>query len=662
MHEGKIIEFIDQGRFVSTLCLEDRGNKLHLLTPTNREVNLSLKRALFVSSSAIDPLRPREELLERLRQTESARETLRQHVNVSELWELVRDENERFSHRYLAQLCFGEPVSDDHLSALIRALFEDRLYFRLKDGQFLPNSEEKVSQIAREREEAAAREEMLRVGGDWLKAIQAGEKVFPPACQKEIIALLSSLVLYGREAPDYKFSKELLARAGISNAREARSLLVRLGVWDEDENLDLIRLEIKTSFGKEKLNLSSLLACSKPNLEGREDLRHLPVLTIDGPLTRDFDDAVSLEEDGDQLILGVHIADVAACIPKDSPLDREACLRGSSLYLPRRQIPMIPPDLSQEKLSLKLDCDRLAISLLARLGKDARLIDYRFVPSIVRVKRQLTYDEANTMVASEGPLFKKLYQLSMALRSMRMEHDAISLSLPELEVRFKDDGSVQLEMVEQNTPSRMLVAEIMIFYNWLLARFCKQNEIPVLFRTQGEPSERLTEDQFGYIYYVFKQRRKLNPLKISTKPAPHCGLGLDVYTNATSPIRRYLDLVAQRQVACFLSEELLPYSEEALEGLRMTIAPTLKALERVRRNRVRYWVLKYLRQHIGKKYRAMVLYVLKNRYRIVLLDFLHMMELRQEEESGLYPGQQFNVVIRKSDPWDDILEVSYAGD
>lgn len=661
MYQGKIIEFIEQGKFVSTLCLEDRGNKLHLLTTTNREINLSPKRALLVSSSAIDPLRPREELLERLRQSELTREGLKHQINVSELWELVRDEDERFNHHYLALLCFGEPVSDDHLSALVRALFEDRLYFKLKDGQFLPNSEERVEQIIKEREEAAIREEMLKAGGDWLKAVHEGKEATPPACEKEVIKLLTSFVLYEREAPDYTFAKELLAKAGLTHARKARALLVKLGIWDEDENLDLIRLEIKTSFGKEKLDLSSRVACSRPDFEGREDLRDLPVLTIDGPWTKDFDDAVSLEQADGHFILGVHISDVAASIPQDSPLDREAYQRASSLYLPRQQIPMIPPDLSQETLSLRQGCDRLAISLLAHLEKDGRLIDYRFTPSIVRVKRQLTYDESNQMIATDPPL-KRLYQLSLSLRSMRMEHDAVSLSLPELQVRFQDDGSVELEMVEQNTPSRMLVAELMIFYNWLLARFCKQNEIPLLFRTQGEPSERLTEDQFGYIYYVFKQRRKLNPLKISTKPAPHSGLGLDVYTNATSPIRRYLDLVAQRQVISFLSEKSLPYEEEDLEELRMTIEPTLKALERVRRNRIRYWTLKYLAQHIGKKYRAMVLDVLKSKYRILLLDFLHIVELRQEGEAGMYPGQQFSVVIKRSDPWDDILEVSYAGD
>jgi exoribonuclease-2 len=149
MNQGRIIEYIDQGRFICTLCLQDKGNKLHLLTPSNREVNLSPKRALLVSGPTIDTMRPREELLERLRQTEGRRDKLKGRIDVKELWELIRDEKESFDHKYLAQLAFGEGLSDDHLSALVRALFEDRLYFKMKDSRFLPNSEGKIDQILR---------------------------------------------------------------------------------------------------------------------------------------------------------------------------------------------------------------------------------------------------------------------------------------------------------------------------------------------------------------------------------------------------------------------------------------------------------------------------------------------------------------------------------
>lgn len=661
MHQGKIIEFIEQGRFVSTLCLQDKGNRLHLLTSTNREVNLSPKRALLVSSSSIDPLRPREELLDRLRETESLRDALKCRVNVEELWELVKGEEERFSHRYLAELCFGQSISDDHLSALARALFEDRLYFRLKDGMFLPNSGEKVEQIVREREEEAAREEKLQAGSAWLKEIRLGRRPLRPACGREVIDLLAQLALYGREAPEYKLAKELLSKAGINDISKARSLLVDMGEWEEDENLDLVRLEIRTEFGEEKLKASADLAATAVRFEGREDLRTLPLLTIDGPLTRDFDDALSLELQEGELHLGIHIADVAEWILPESTLDREAFSRSSSLYLPRRQIPMIPPDLSQETLSLKGGCERLAISLLARFDQGGNLMEYRFAPSIVCVERQLTYDAVNDMLESD-PTLKRLHDLSVTLRRMRAERDAVSLSLPELEVHFSHDGLFQLKMVEQNTPSRALVAEFMILYNWLFARFCRDQEIPILFRTQMEPSERLTEDHLGYVYYVFKQRRKLNPLKITTVPGPHSGLGLDLYTNATSPIRRYLDLIAQRQVKAFLSEGRAAYDEKALEDMRMSLEPVLKALDRVKRNRLRYWVLKYLRRHMGNKYEAIVLDVMKNKYRILLLDFLYIAELRRDEKADLYPGQPLNVLIRKCDPWEDTLEVGYGGD
>ena len=134
MNQGKIIEYIDQGKFICTLCLNDKINRLHLLTTSNREVNLSPKRAILISSTIIDTLKPREELLEKLKHTEETRSSLKAQIDVKELWELVRDEEESFDHKYLAQLVFGHTITDDHLSALVRALFEDHLHFKMKDG------------------------------------------------------------------------------------------------------------------------------------------------------------------------------------------------------------------------------------------------------------------------------------------------------------------------------------------------------------------------------------------------------------------------------------------------------------------------------------------------------------------------------------------------
>ncbi|HDG97349.1 MAG TPA: hypothetical protein ENG73_04130 [Desulfobacterales bacterium] len=129
MTQGKIVEYIDQGKIICSLCLQDKGNRLHLLTTSNREVNLSPKRALLISETSFDTSKSREELLEYLKRTEALRKALKEEVNPKELWELVHGEREIFDNKYLAELCFGEPVTDHHVSALVRALFEDRLHF-----------------------------------------------------------------------------------------------------------------------------------------------------------------------------------------------------------------------------------------------------------------------------------------------------------------------------------------------------------------------------------------------------------------------------------------------------------------------------------------------------------------------------------------------------
>ncbi|MFH1349831.1 MAG: ribonuclease catalytic domain-containing protein [Pseudomonadota bacterium] len=659
MNQGKIIEYIDKGKLVCALCIQDKGGKLHLFTSSNREMNLSLKRALLISDSYADLSLPKEDQLNKLKQTEELRESLSRDIPIQEIWELVCDEGESFGYKYLAQLCFGDKVTDNHISALVRALFEDRTFFRMKDGRFFPNSGERIAQIVSQRGQETLREERLTQGSAWLREILQNRTVQPPPCKEEIIDVLIELAIHGNDAPDFKYGKELLLRAGVSQIEQARNLLVRLGVWEEDENLELIRLDIRRSFEEKLLVESDQLTQVKIELNGREDLRHLPVVTIDGPLTRDFDDALSMEVEGDTIHLGIHIADVAGLIDSNSPIDMEASQRGSSLYLPRCQIPMMPPNLSQNILSLIKGCDRGAISLLSRFDMDGNLIDYRFVPSLIRVQDQLTYEHVNGLYTQEVH-FKQMYRLSQMFRQKRIDKGALILSLPELAVQIAPDSAVELRMIDQETPSRMIVAEFMIFYNWMVAKFCREHQIPILFRGQEEPSEKVSINEAGYIFFVFKQRRKLNPLRIDLEPKPHKGLGLDLYTNASSPIRRYLDLVIQRQLRNFLFENSPVYNEEELEKIRVSVTPVLKDHQWIKQRRTRYWVLKYLMQHTDEKFPALILDILKNRYRVLLTDFLMVAEMRRENGQNFSEGQSIVVRVQKSDPLNDLLILKSA--
>ena len=660
MTQGRIVEYIDQGKIICSLCLQDKGNRLHLLTTTNREVNLSPKRALLISESSFDVSKSREELLEYLKKTEALRKALKEEVDPKELWELVRGEAEIFDNRYLAELCFGEPVGDHHVSALVRALFEDRLHFRLKDGRFLANTEERVEQILRQKQEEALREERLAKGSHWIKQAMGGRPAEEPEVKDYVIKVLRDLALYGKEASLLNEGKELLARAGISRIEEARNILVNLGIWEEDENLDLIRFNIPSEFGSQEKQEARGLALVLPPQEGLEDLTHLEVVTIDGPLTRDFDDALSIQINEETIELGIHIADVASIIKPGTALDRAAASKPSSLYLPRRQIPMIPPELSENILSLKQGTERQSISLLCRFTKAGELIDYRFTLALVRVRENLIYGEVNGSMDTE-PHISEMFRLARALRQRREESGALNLSLPEVQVVVDEQGNISTFQLDQNTPSRMIVAEFMILYNWLAGRFCRDNEIPALYRTQAEPSERLSQDGMDYLLYVFLQRRRIYPLLLDTSPAPHSGLGVDAYAQVSSPIRRYLDLVVQRQIRQFLLSGSPLYTEEELEQIRLEVEPSLRTLAKIKRNRLRYWILKLLSQNLGKKYKAMVLDDIRSKYRVVLTDFLMTADIKKVEGLLLGQGQYIWVEVKKADPWSDTLVLEYAG-
>lgn len=660
MHEGKIIEYIDQGKVSCTLCLQDKGNRLHLLTSLNRQVNLAPKRAVFVSSSTLEPSSPREEILAGLKQMESRRESLKQEIHVRDLWELIKDEKESFDYTYLAQLCFGEETTEDHVSALVRALFEDKTYFKMKEGRFIPLAEDKVEKIVRQRDEKAQKGKRLQRDSEWLKEVFKGDDIPQEENGEHVIEVLVDLALFGKDASRYEYGKELLARAGFSHIGKARSLLIRLGIWEEDEPVDILRLDIRRRFAGDLLRDATELNEKPIDRTGREDLRHLPVFTIDGPHTEDFDDALSVEIQGDHIQIGIHITDAAALIDAGSHLDREASLRGSSLYLPRRQIPMFPPELAHDRLSLIRGEDRPAVSLLTRFDRDGNLQDYRFVLSLINVKRQLTYDTVNEQMEMDET-FSALFQICSKLQQRRVEQGALILSLPELSIRVHDDASVSIEMVSQDSPSRMMIAELMILYNWLTARFCRDNQVPVLYRSQKEPSEKLPVDETGYIYFVFRQRRKLHPLVIDVAPAPHAGLGLDAYTNVTSPIRRFFDLVIQRQVRHFLLYGTSFYNREELEKIRLRVAPNLKDIDTVKRNRIRYWILKYLQQQTGKETPAIILDVMKSKYRVILTEYLITAEMKRDTGRDFSPGKGIMVRVNKSDPWDNLLKLEYAG-
>ncbi|MFW6147821.1 MAG: RNB domain-containing ribonuclease [Thermodesulfobacteriota bacterium] len=659
MNEGKIIEYIDQKRIIISVCLKDRMSKLQLLTSGNHEVSISPKRALLLSSASLSIARPREELVKELKEIEKERIELAEQVSVQELWELTYEEQREFTFVELAELAFCNHVTDAHISALVRRLFADRIYFKLKDASFVPHSPEKVAQLAKAIEAAELREKEISQGGWFIKELVNGRTPQDPPLKEKIIEVLVQLALYGKDAPDFRLGREMFARAGIKDISQAHNLLVKLNVWDEDENLDLHRLRLPTEFSEPLMEEAERIAQKEPDLADREDVTGLPIFTIDGPFTRDFDDALSLEPLDGGYRLGVHIADVSAFIKPNSRLDGEAFARATSIYLPATQIPMLPPKLSNDALSLVKEVKRLAVTLFCDFDENWSLIGHRFARTVVKVEKQLTYDEVNGAYMEE-PVLALLYRLAQSLRKKRAMNGAMILPLPEVHVVFNNNSHLQVHLIEQDSPARLMVSECMIFYNWLTAKFAAQAGIPILYRGQEPPQERLPFDESNYIYYVFQQRRKLHPLSIDTKPQPHSGIGVDAYTNATSPLRRYMDLLVQRQILAVLTGTNPAYSESRIEEIGLSVQQTLKAIDVMKRNRMRYWILKYLAQRIGERFSALVFQKLRSKYLVILTDLLFIGDLQVPNSREISPGEKITVAVKKSDPHTDVLILELA--
>jgi len=659
MAEGKIIEYIDQRKIVLSVCLKDKGNKLQLLTISNHEVSISPKRALLISSAILNTSRSKGELLKELKVIEKIRTDYMTQASVQDLWELTHEENRAFTYKYLAQLSFGRDITDDHISALVRALFADWAYFKIKDGSFIPNSPDKVEQIIKAREAAELRERELAEGANFLREITNSRHPEEPPLKDKIIELLMQLALYGKDAPDYKLGKEMFSRAGIKNIDNARRILVNLNIWDEDENLDLHRFNIRSNFSELARKETDSVMKKEVGSAERKDLQDLSIFTIDGPHTKDFDDALSLEPIGEGYRLGVHVTDLTPFIKVDGHLDREAYHRASSIYLPVTQISMFPPNLSNNALSLVKGFKRFAISLFAHFDRDWNLENFSFAPTTVRVEKQLTYDQVNT-IYKEEPIFSALYQLCQALRQKRVDNSAMLIPLPEIHFEFDNNSGICPRLIEQNTPSKIIVSECMILYNWLTAKFAFERNLPLLYRSQEPAQERLPIDESKYIYYVFQQRRKLRPLFIDTIPHPHSSLGVDIYTNATSPLRRYMDVLVQRQIYSALFQKRPVYEELRLKELNMAIHQALKNIDLMKRNQVRYWMLKYLAGRINDSFKAIVLQKFKYKYSIILTDLLFVADLPNVRGLELSPSEEIKVVVKKSDPWDDILMLEIA--
>lgn len=658
MKSGNIVEYIDRQKIMCAVVLEIKNQRLRLLTESNREVNLSANRLVHTCKSRIDLSMGRSKTVVTLKEIVARRIALINHVDIKELWEVLNTEQEWIDLRTMTEFCFPDSPSDDHESAVVRAFFRDRLYFKFQRDRFFPNTQDQVERkIAHERE-IARKNRVIQEGGDWLANVMNDNDPSIPEDKLEIVDLLNSFYLFGKENENYDLAKAILARAGIDPDEELFSVLVKLGVFRENENIDLHRYNIATVFSDEVNRYATrLIASAQDSLDTRhrKDLTMLPLMTIDGQSTLDFDDAISLEDYGDHYRLGIHIVDVGHFVKKGDVIDREALSRGSSIYMPDQKIPMLPSSLAEDLCSLKAGQLRPAISILVNLSRSYEINDYEITPSLINVKRQLTYYDVN-IIADDDEDIIALRNIAEKFRLRRMSAGAVQITLPDIHIWIADDGEITVSRINRESPGRMLVAEIMIMANWLMAKFLIGHHVPAIYRSQTSPRERLYKRDNGTLFQNCMQRKLLSRFVLNAEPEKHSGLGLNAYVTATSPIRKYFDLATQRQIRSVFGLEK-PSTREEINDVIQNLEQPMSHVAKIQYRRHRYWLLKYLEKQFGQKEEAIVLYKKRSNYQIILKEYMIECELPLSSGIELKPEDLIQVTMQHANARKDVLSV-----
>ena len=402
-------------------------------------------------------------------------------------------------------------------------------------------------------------------------------------------------------------SRALRALDRGETAENAHRLLLEIGRWPTTTNPHPRRFGGLLTAPEEEVEVSAV--------EKRVDLTHLDSFAIDDDGNRDPDDALSIE--GNRL--WVHVADAAGVAPPESPCDLAARARGATLYLPEDTVPMLPAA-AIDQLGLGLQERSNALSFGIDFDSMGALKGFEVVLSEIQVQRT-TYFKAEELLDRDP--FLRLDQWCHLSRERRRSAGAIFIDLPEVKIAYKK-GDVTIDLLPSTT-SRQLVSEAMLLAGEAVGRFGLDNGIPLPFATQDPPAEIWHEEEG--LAGMYQRRKSLKRSLIRSVQGPHAGLGLENYVQATSPMRRYMDLVVHQQLRAFLAGKPGLNGQQLLErvGATTELSDLVRKTERMSNL---HWTLVYLSQRPNWKGSGTVVEQRDSRYTVLIPDLGH--------ETGIY--------------------------
>ncbi|NWF62124.1 MAG: VacB/RNase II family 3'-5' exoribonuclease [Fischerella sp.] len=608
-------------------------------------------------------------------------EQIKSYLDPSSLevaWELLVEGGETVTPAEMATLLFSESEPPQCYAAHC-LLSEDKIYFKQKGDSYEPRTAAQVAerkhQLEVEALKAKGQQEFLARVEQALKGEavewQRHDRHRLEALEK-YAALLADTVRVGlnydslaRAYPPPAPVQETMSMLGRSATPQgAFQLLVDLGWWSPHENLFLRRSSIPVQFPTKVLEVAQQRLESPPTDPdtNRLDLTHLKVYTIDDESTTEIDDGLSWELLGDgRERLWVHIADPTRFLMPEDELDLEARKRGSTVYLPTGMVPMFPELLATGPMSLVQGKVCCALSFGIILDASGAVEDYSIYASFIKPTYRLTYEDVDEMLdlgVEAEPEIAAIAKWATKRKTWRYAQGAISINMPEAMIKVKNDD-ISINVLDDST-SRQLVAEMMILAGEVAARYGQIHNIPLPFRGQPQPElppeQELIQLPAGFVR-ACAMRRCMPKSEMSITPVRHAGLGLDTYTQATSPIRRYSDLLTHFQLKAHLRGDVLPFSAEQLKEVMMSVSTVTQEVTMVERQTNRYWALEYLRRSPEKIWHATVLMWLRedSGLALILLEDLGL-QLPMSFRRSVNLGEQVLVKVSHADPQKDVIQ------
>ena len=457
----------------------------------------------------------------------------------------------------------------------------------------------------------------------------------------------------------HKVVVELTSYGGEGKKPEGR--IVEILGHANDPGVDILSIvkayDLPIEFPEKVLNQAERVA--KPvtgaDMAGRKDVRDWQTVTIDGEDAKDLDDAITLTKEGDNYILGVHIADVTNYVQENSALDREALKRGTSVYLADRVIPMLPHVLSNGMCSLNAGEDRLALSCIMTVDAKGNVVDHQIAETVVNVDERMSYTSVKKILEEHDeeecrryqtllPMFEMMKELSEILRNRRHKRGAIDFDFPESKMVLDEDGTpLEIKAYDRNVATK-IIEDFMLLANETVAEEYFWQEIPFVYRVHEAPDEEKMKklitfiQNFGYTMHVPKGQeirpkevqklldkiegsqeeamisrltlRSMKQAKYSPDNDGHFGLATKYYTHFTSPIRRYPDLQIHRIIKDNLrgrmTESRRAHYAKILTEVTMQASSLERRADEAERETVKLKKVQYMKKFYGEEFEGVI--------------------------------------------------------